>query len=155
FSGTPIIVLDGTNAGSGAAGLQIGAGGAGSTLRGLVVDHFGLAGIYLNGAGSNTITGNYIGTDAAGTTALGNGVGVLSWGAANNVLGGTTAAAGNLISGNLQNGVAIVGAGATGNLVEGNSIGTDATGTLALGNAFAGVGIIGASGNTIGGTAAG
>jgi hypothetical protein len=41
----------------------------------------------------------------------------------NNTIGGTTAAAGNVISGNTANGVAISGGGTTANLVEGNTIG--------------------------------
>ena len=49
----------------------------------------------------NLIQGNYIGTDLTGTIALGNGSGGVSDNnGLNNTIGGTTAGAGNLISGN-------------------------------------------------------
>ena len=48
-----------------------------------------------------------------------------------NTIGGTTPAAGNVISGNVSDGVMIVGV-STDNLVQGNYIGTDATGTSSL-----------------------
>ena len=76
-------------------------------------------------------------------------------GAADNTIGGTAPARGNVISGNGQ-GVFITAAGPTGNVVEGNLIGTDKTGTVALGNTRHGILIdLNAQSNTIGGTAAG
>ena len=101
-----------------------------------------------------TVTGNEIGTDPTGTMAVGNGNGVEINGAGNTI-GGTTTADRNIISANTNDGILISGSGATGNVVSGNDIGTDLTGTVALGNLSAGVGITGASGNTIGGTAPG
>ena len=59
-----------------------------------------------------------------------------------------------MISGNGSDGVRIY-SGASDNVVEGNYIGTDATGANPLPNTLSGVGIIDASNNTIGGTAAG
>ena len=56
-----------------------------------------------------------------------NGVDIV-YGAQNNTVGGTTAAARNVISGNLHEGVLIGFAGTANNVVEGNFIGTDATG---------------------------
>ena len=73
-----------------------------------------------------------------------------------NTIGGTTAGARNVISGNNQSGVRIDGNGATGNLVQGNFIGTDVTGMISLGNTRVGVVVTGGASNTsIGGTAAG
>jgi murein DD-endopeptidase MepM/ murein hydrolase activator NlpD len=106
-------------------------------------------------ATTNTVQGNYIGTNITGTAAVSNTVGVYIWGAPGNTIGGTVPEARNLISGNGWYGVAIVGSGATGNTVQGNYIGTDVTGAVALGNAGHGVIINDAPGNTIGGTAAG
>jgi titin len=100
----------------------------------------------------NQVQGNYIGTDSTGTRALGNFVGVTIDGGSNNIVGGTAAGAGNLLSGNLA-GVLI--RGSSGNLVQGNKIGTDVTATAALGNGIDGVEISGGSNNTVGGTAAG
>jgi Ca2+-binding RTX toxin-like protein len=114
-------------------------------------------GVYMtNAASGNLIEGNKIGTDVTGTTALGNGVGVdLEFGPSANTIGGTTAGAGNLISGNTSSGVEITN-GASANVVEGNQIGTDVTGTIALPNTGDGVLVAsGASSNSVGGTASG
>src|SRR5262249_38283160 len=118
-----------------------------------------------SGTTGNVLAGNYIGTNSAGTAALANaGAGILiNTGASNNTIGGTSAAARNVISGNTTYGIEITDAGTTGNVVEGNYIGTDTTGTQALGNSNTGLGNgaaavlveSGASGNTIGRTAAG
>ena len=106
----------------------------------------------------NLVEGNYIGTDVTGTAAVPNlqsGVQIQD-GAAGNTIGGTTAAARNVISGNKFGGVSILGAGTTGNAVEGNFIGINAAGTGALPNLYFGVEIqAGASKNTVGGTVAG
>jgi hypothetical protein len=68
-----------------------------------------------------------------------------------NIVGGTTDAARNLISGNTGNGVTITGSGATGNVVAGNYIGTDMSGTRPLANGISGVEIRGlAQGNRVG-----
>jgi parallel beta-helix repeat protein len=115
-------------------------------------------GVFLNGTGTsgNLVEGNLIGTNAAGTAALPNifdGIAVAN-AAANNTLGGTVPAAGNVLSGNGRFGVYLSGAGTTGNLVQANLIGLNQAGTGSLGNTFDGVAVLsGASGNTIGGTA--
>jgi hypothetical protein len=148
YTGSPLIELDGAGAGSGADGLLIAAGG--SVVRGLVINRFSLYGIELRSNGGNVIQGNYIGTDVTGTIALGNGMGV-GITSSNNMIGGTAAGAGNVISGNLGDGVFIAD-GSSGNWVQGNSIGTDASGTVNLGNANNGVRLLDAFGNTVGGT---
>ncbi len=110
------------------------------------------------GTSDNVVTGNYIGTDATGTVALANtGSGVWIWsGASENIVGGTTPGARNIISGNGYIGVAILDAGTNSNVVAGNYIGTDVTGAVALGNHWDGIGIWqGAANNTIGGTTPG
>jgi titin len=115
-------------------------------------------GILISGAATgNVIQGNYIGLNAAGTTARGNGNdGIFIFGVANTTIGGTAAGTGNVISGNAAFGVNISDTTAAGNLVQGNYIGTDKTGTLAVPNASAGVLInLGAHNNTVGGTAPG
>jgi hypothetical protein len=138
--------LNGINVFSPASDTTIGGTTAGS---GNLISANLNSGVRVGGNGT-LIEGNKIGTDITGTAALGN----VDWGvilgAASNTVGGTTAAAGNLISGNHSGGVVIW---AVGNVVAGNFIGTDAAGTAALPN-DQGV-YVGASGNTIGGTAAG
>jgi titin len=104
--------------------------------------------IYRTGTMSNTVAGNYIGTDATGTQDLGNGDhGVeIDDGAQSNTIG-----EGNVISGNNRRGVYINSSGTAGNVVFGNYIGTDAAGQEALGNAWSGVALSnGAQNNSIG-----
>jgi titin len=102
------------------------------------------------------VQGNYIGTDVSGTAALGNGSdGIAILNGSDSTVGGTTAAAANVISANGGSGVLLSGANAMSNLIEGNFLGTDTSATLNLGNAANGVTIQNASINTIGGTAAG
>ena len=113
-------------------------------------------GVELTGTGtaSNVVLGNLIGTNAAGTAAIANGQdGVeIDTGASGNIIGGTTALARNIISGNTAYGVGI-DTPATDNVVEGDYIGTNVTGDVVLANT---IGVyIHSSDNTIGGTAAG
>jgi titin len=76
-------------------------------------------------------------------------------GAPGNIIGGTTAGAGNLISANGWYGIILFTSGANGNLIQGNTIGTDVTGTYALANQYDGISVEGASTNTIGGAVPG
>jgi titin len=107
----------------------------------------------------NIIQGNYIGTDVTGRVALGNfGRGFLvEGGPTGNLIGGTGAHAGNLISGNVLAGIGLFGEGTEGNRVQGNFIGTDITGKSplgnGLGNGFPGIRLgEGTANNVIGGT---
>jgi uncharacterized repeat protein (TIGR01451 family) len=114
-----LIELDG--AGAGSSGLSI--TGGGSTVRGLVINRFSSFGIAISGAGGNTVAGNFIGTNAAGTTDLGNGQsGVFIEGASNNLVGGLTAGAGNVIAFNSGKGIAAIVSSAVGNAILSNSI---------------------------------
>jgi hypothetical protein len=107
-------------------------------------------------ASGDVVQGNDIGTDVSGTHAVANRFGVLiNVGASANTVGGTTAAARNVIGGSTFDGVDISDAGTSGNVVEGNYIGTDASGTAALGNARGVVLAGAASGNAIGDVTAG
>jgi hemolysin type calcium-binding protein len=114
----------------------------------------GQAGVDVTASSSNTIEGNYIGTNAAGSGAVGNLKGVgLGDGSPNNIVGGTTPGARNVISGNVNRGVVIGASGSNGNLLEGNYIGTNATGRGALPNGLGGVLVFNnAIGNVTGGT---
>jgi hypothetical protein len=146
------IELNGTNAGF-QAGLAISAGN--STVSGLIINRFSNEGILVLTNGGNVIRGNFIGTDSTGKLDRGNGVTGVALLSANNVVGGTTPADANLLSGNGFGGVSILNVGSSGNRIEGNYIGTDDTGSAALANSGDGVRIVSAPGNTVGGTAAG
>lgn len=108
--------------------------------------------IWGTNATGNTISGNLIGTNVEGTaTADGSGDGIRIDEASGNVIGGKAAGAGNVISGN-SIGVVIKKKEATGNTILGNLIGTNRAGDTRVPNAFFGVSINDAPGNTVGGT---
>lgn len=151
YNGAPLIEIDGNNL-TFQSGLLIKAGN--TTVRGLAIGHFDFAGIELRSCNNNVIQGNYLGVDATGTQPRPNRTGLLLTDSSNNVIGGTTAAARNVISGNEGHGVDVGGAN---NVIQGNYIGTNAAGTGAVPNNLNGVEIAHSSNinNLIGGTAAG
>ena len=100
----------------------------------MVINRFGFDAISLEGNGGNVVEGNFIGTDPTGTLARPNGSGGIRVFSAGNRIGGLTAAARNVISGNQATGIAIQNSTATGNVVQGNYIGLNAAGTAALPN---------------------
>jgi titin len=142
FGGTPVIELNGTNAGGNVTGLQLSANFC--TVRALTINNFSMQGVVLTGV-SNVICGNYIGTDTTGALSRGNGSFGIWVKSAGNLIGGT-----NVISGGGNAGVYIYNT--SGNTVEGNLIGVTAAGTGALPNQTNGIVIDGSSGNVIGGT---
>ncbi|HEV3447665.1 MAG TPA: right-handed parallel beta-helix repeat-containing protein [Gemmataceae bacterium] len=125
----------------------IGLGASGNVISGNAGDGVRIS----QRASGNSVRGNRIGTDISGTLYVpngGNGVNIIN--ASGNFVGGTSAAAGNLISGNLVDGVQI-SQGASSNVLLGNSIGADVTGALPLRNKRDGVEILSeASNNLIG-----
>ena len=142
----------------------------GGTVAGAgnVIDGGGDAGIYVEdyttlspsaAAAGMLIAGNIIGLAADGETAAGFGNqydGIVVDSAPNTTIGGSVAAARNIISNNTNHdGAGILIANfeilnqAYGTVVQGNYIGTDITGTVALGN-YVGVDIEGASSNLVG-----
>ncbi|MEW5988651.1 MAG: hypothetical protein AB1791_18645 [Chloroflexota bacterium] len=151
----PVVEVDGSLAGAGVDGLTLVA--SGNTVRGLVINRFSGNGLTIPaGSHNNVITCNFIGTDATSVFDLGNGGhGISIDQSQGNVIGGTAAGDGNVLSGNEGDGIYIANTFAPGNQVLGNKIGTDATGTSAVGNANHGVELLAAADNTIGGVAAG
>ena len=162
------IELNGANAGA-SSGVGLVLDAPNCTVEGLAINGFGAYGVWTLADGE-TISGNFIGTDVTGTTAVPNSTsttgqlyhpgpsfspdaqnGAVQVYGNNNVIGGTDPAARNVISGNDADGIVISGYGAdgifndavTGTDVMGNFIGTDATGTQPLGNASDGIGVYG------------
>ena len=111
----------------------------------------GAVGVRLVGGGG-TLLGNMIGTDASGTLASGNDLGVFASGGSWTV-GGTAAGAGNLISGNGDIGIELDNCSAC--TVQGNRIGTNVAGTASLHNSGPGLWVFGGSNMLVGGTAPG
>lgn len=120
-----------------------------TVVKGLVINRFTNIAIEVAPFGDLLtdvrIEGNFIGTNAAGTSDLGNLVGVDLFATANSTVGGTSRASRNLISGNTLTGIFIAGGNCCGqgssvnNLVQGNLIGTQKDGITALGNGTDGV----------------
>lgn len=154
WSSAPIIELNGTGAGAGASGLSVTAGGSG--IKGLIINRFSGVGIALSGIGGNTVTGCYVGVNAAGTAAAANGGAGITLSCSSNTIGGPSSAARNILSGNGGAGISLSGTGATGNALSGCFVGLNAAGTAALANGGGGIALAsGPSSNMIGGTAAG
>jgi Calx-beta domain/IPTL-CTERM motif len=151
------IILQGTTAGI--HGLEVGPGGSNSVITGLVLQRHFFA---IQIAGSNVIVaGNFIGTDRGATlsdaTTTNNvGINIGNGNIGNNLIGGSTPAERNVISGN---GGGIITNSQIANTVRGNYIGVNGAGTAAIPNASAGIviGTLGAAsiaGATIGGVTA-
>ena len=115
-------------------GIEIENGADGNTIGGAaavagnVISGNAGSGIVIDDSNSNIVVGNLIGTDAAGTAALGDGSnGVLiTDGSTGNTIGGTSAGAGNTIAYNGGAGVSVVSD--NGNAIEGNAISQNAIG---------------------------
>ena len=158
--GTPLIELDGVSAGGNVNGFQLQADGC--VIRGFAINRFGTGGAAnsLGGAGiviqsaSNIIEANFIGTDPTGTLARPNRSDGLWIDRPSNRIGGTTAAARNVISGNGRFGVLLSGSGPASTTIQGNHIGLDASGTASLGNLSGGV-VVNSANNFIGGDVSG
>ncbi|GEM_PF-6286198 len=129
-------------------------GGTTITARNIITGNYD--GIVIVGATSNgnKILGNFIGLDAGGINPIGNErYGIMIYGGINNIVGGTSLDARNVIASNRQEGIRLR-AGASGNIIQGNFIGMDSTGTISFGN-FDGIYSKDAHDNLIGGTANG
>jgi hypothetical protein len=159
FNGVPLIELAGT---SGGTGLKF-QGGPNSIIRGLIINRWTVGiGFDLTAPATGVkIEGNFIGTDPAGmagTAGLGNGTGIQVYAFDSGIIiGGTTAAARNVISNNGATGIELF---TTDSTIQGNLIGTDKTGLSVLGNIVNNVsvhlqGIVNDANNQIGGTVPG
>ena len=129
--------------------------GGSPAARNLISGNDG-AGVDVQSSSGVRIQGNYIGTDVFGSAAKPNGAGAISVSGSDNVqIGGTTAAARNVISGG-PTGFGIQFDSVTNDsVVQGNYVGTDATGELFVGSADGIVIAAGSSDNTVGGAVPG
>lgn len=156
--------VNGTEALANNTGVYISSGAQSNTIGGTTAGERNVIagntnyGVYITGSGTNTntVSGNYVGTNKDGDAVPGGTIqsyGVVIYaGAQSNIIGGTTDGKRNVISGN-GTGVLIGGIGdASSNVVSGNYIGTKANGTEALANNTNGICMSGdANNNTIGG----
>lgn len=128
--------------------------GTDNTAKRNVISGHSLNGIRLQNAPDNVVIGNHVGTNLAGTAAIGNAVsGIMVVNSSGNEIG--QPGKGNLISGNTTDGLFIRGQNSTGNTVVANLVGVRADGNTALANGAEGISIVEqAHGNTVGGSAA-
>jgi Ca2+-binding RTX toxin-like protein len=131
------IEIDGSTSGLPPGGLSI--TGGESTVRGLVINNFGLCGIQIENEGKNVIEGNYIGCDVSGSIAGGNFIGVNIFDSSQNRIGGDSASASNVIMGNRLIAVLISGDSSMDNEVQGNYIGNAGTANTDSGSGESGV----------------
>jgi titin len=152
FAGKPVVELDGAATSSGTVGLRFSAGA--STLRGLAINRFPGPALELDSP-SNTIQGNFIGTDVTGAVQQDNGSYGILVKSAGNLIGGTNAGNGNLISAGLSvNSAGIYVLNVGNNTVQGNLIGLNAAGTGAFNSVNNGIILYGSGANLIGGPVA-
>lgn len=125
-------------------------GGETADLRNVISGNT-LDGVNIVGAQSSaTVIGNFIGTNAAGTAAVGNRSDGIEIQSAGNQIGGSNA--GNVIAGNIGAGVNINGNAALDNQIQGNLIGTNSQGEAGLGNLGSGIIVNNGADRTIIGT---
>ena len=166
LAGSPggYVVEGNTIVGNGSHGISIGSpnnriGGVIQFMENVISGNGG-SGILISGptATGNIVQRNYIGTNSNGTVANPNrGVqsGIFIQGASNNTVGGTTAEAANVVSGNTQHAITICcDSSASGNLILGNFVGTRRDGITPLGNGGIGIDIVSATNTTVGGPGA-
>jgi len=131
-----------------------------NTVRGNVIGGFSHGILLSSPTASNTIVGNHIGVGADGSSAIGNGSGIVVYSSSTNTIGGTTAAERNVISAStMGNNIHLFSGGGLitpdGNTIQGNYIGTDEDGMNRLSLGTSGIYLGAGSNNVIGGTAAG
>ncbi|HEX8248317.1 MAG TPA: hypothetical protein VF599_09110 [Pyrinomonadaceae bacterium] len=162
YSNSPLIELNGANAGAVSDGLAFSGGSDGSTVTGFIINRFADTGIVFY-SNQNRLEKSYIGLFADGVTADQTGrqrVGVLILGGENQIGGTRTVAnnadrASNFIAGNRLSQVLIASSLASGNVVKGNDIGVNVNAVVPAGDFQDGIKITtSASRNRIGGTAA-
>ena len=111
-------------------GLDVTAGN--STVQGLAIDRFYLAGIRLQTNGGKAIVSNHIGTDPTGMVDRGNLRGIWIDGVPDNRIENNLISGRDYVGSGL--GIEISGIAARNNPVIRNRIGTDVTGNVAIGN---------------------
>jgi CSLREA domain-containing protein len=142
-----IVVLDGTNAGTGADGLHISAGN--STVRYLVIGLFDGDGIVLDTNGGNQIAGSVIGAEFRFLDCASNGGSGVVISSSNNIIGGSASQERTVVGCNNSHGIEITGG--DGNSILSSFVGTDQSGTEPLGNAADGIRVSNAPNTVIGG----
>jgi len=146
------IVLDGEGTFTAGVGVRLLAGTDGSVVRGLSIVRHGTGGTGggITSPGGVTVEGCWVGIDPSGAPLGNGGTGIAVGGGS--VVGGSSPAARNLVSGSGGTGIQV---GGDGTRVQGNYVGTDPDGFAARGNAGAGLLLLFPTNARIGGAAPG
>ena len=135
--------------------LQFGPGANGSNVTGLNIGNANGGVIFFNTVTGGSVTGNFLGTDATGSTAQSNITPIIELlGASGITIGGTTPAARNVMpaTAGAGSGTILISNGGT-NTIQGNYLGVNAAGTASMqaGPGTEGVTLFASTSNTIGG----
>lgn len=114
-----------TGAGNVAYGIYV--DDASAVIRGNVISGNNVGVLLERGAGDKVVEGNFIGTDATGTSAIPNQIGV-------RVLGANSRILDNTIAGNSSSGIELTGIACIGTVVQRNKIGVTSDGLIRLVN---------------------
>jgi len=131
----PEIMLDGSNAGSSANGINISA--SGTEILGIAIANFGYDGIKISQVQGGRISGCYIGVAADGSDALPNGSNGINMNTTNGFHIGPLDTIPNVISSNTLHGVYMVTS--SHNILMGNIIGLNSSKDDTLGNSQEGI----------------
>jgi hypothetical protein len=159
YIGTDVSGME--TAGNGGNGVYIYSGQPGNFIGGgnpdqrNVISGNGTNGVEMLGGTALTVNGNFIGTSAAGTTAIPNGKnGIDMRDGPQSDIGAAVEGTGNVISGNAEHGILLRGVGSNNILVKNSRIGTAADAQTPLPNGLHGIFLDqGAHDNTFGGLA--
>ena len=136
MTGTLLVEVDGSSAGTGVNVFYFGTGSDGSIIKGLVIGNFSQS-IAINIAAPGVhVQGNYIGTNSTGTVAKPNEIGVSNDGSGGvgALIGGLNPADRNIISGNTDGPAANAAYPTTNWVIQGNYVGVAADGVSAIPN---------------------
>ena len=143
-AGTPTITISGDG---GRETLKITA--TDCVINSLCIIRSSINGILLNGGGNNKVIGCYIGINTSGVAEANEARGIRIQNSSNNIIGGTTEAERNIISGNGTNGIRIDN-GSVGMVITGNYIGVGVDGATAVPNNGHGIDLVSGSNTIIG-----
>jgi CSLREA domain-containing protein len=144
LNGDPLVEIEGEGLPTSTKALSFKPGSGGSSVSGLVINHFPGTAIVTDFGVPVTVTGNYLGTDRSGEILLPNGAGIFNNGDGSEV-GGPNPEDTNLIAGNTFGAIS----GNSPMEIIGNYVGVTADGRTVVGNGFEGISVSNAAGDNL------
>lgn len=147
----PVIQLNGTGAGAGATGLWVQA--SNTIIRGLVINRYSQYAILIRSGDNNTVQNCFLNVNQTGTAvsqqATDGAADIWISESNNNLIGGSSTQARNVISGSKNGDGILLVAGSNGNVIQNNRIGTNLAGTITLKNGASGVAMYSGCGDNL------